>query len=375
MRDPGGRRPHRPAPDRGAAAAAAERRGGLLRRRKPDEGDPRHQAVPPGVHRPRRPCDPDDPSTLHRRRTSRARAVDDRAGSGGARRIPAHVGERPRQAQDRRRRRDERPAGVRCRNAARRPAVSQHERRPRRYSSSRRLLPGIRHAPSTASTPTDSGATQTVDVRSSTSSRVTLEGDVGGGPPRAPTRLARERRLPVARGYFNSAPSSCRRGADRRASTSARSRRTSQAIRWTLVQTRIADQRRGAVLPRATGQIGAGVCDPTWAPISSAYDQDMNVQRGSGNRHVHDGAPRTHPQIATDSRENAFAIQVRLRRTSVAGIPPARTIRRRLPQQLPLVLLHGEPATSATAFHRPARRSSTLRSSVRSWATSSGRRP
>ena len=74
-------------------------------------------------------------------------------------------------------------------------------------------------------------------------------------------------------------------------------------------------QRRGGpILPRADGPDGP----PRLRP---AVRHESDMQCGSGPGDVTcSTTTATHPQIALDSRENAFAIQVRLRKTSVPGV-------------------------------------------------------
>ena len=80
-----------------------------------------------------------------------------------------------------------------------------------------------------------------------------------------------------------------------------------------LVQTRIADHVQVRYCLVRTGETATDIC-------ASQFDlgQDMQCSGGPGVVKC-STVTSTHPLIAFDSRENAFAIQVRLRRTSVPG--------------------------------------------------------
>jgi Putative Flp pilus-assembly TadE/G-like len=139
------------------------------------------------------------------------------------------------------------------------------------------------------------------------------DGNVGGGRPEL-RRAWLENVDCSSTGYFNSAPTSCHVKLTVEVDIGSLEENVPPSPPDDLVQTRTADHVEMRYCLVRSGQTGA-VCDPAQFGV----DQDMQCS----------GAPvvtcstvvGTDPQIALDSRENAFAIQVRLRRTSVPGFP------------------------------------------------------
>ena len=275
-------------------------------------------------------------------------------------------------AADGRRHRDERSSACGAGNASRRPAVPEHDPAVLDRTVRRRLLPAGRATRCTASTPTAAEPTQTVASGHPLHPRPHDEGDrrrrtgrsfgaPGSRPVDCPSTRVLQLDPRLVRGRARTSTLDVGSRARRTCSTtpatsSRRETRTTSQMRYCLVRTGESD-RQSAIL--------------TWAPQFST-DQDMNCSGGAGDVDVHD-ATGTHPQIATrlarervrDPGPPAEDERARLSRLQ-------RTIRRRVPQHLPL-LLHGN-GFSGDSVRRPARRSSTSRSIGRSWATSSGRR-
>jgi Putative Flp pilus-assembly TadE/G-like len=87
-----------------------------------------------------------------------------------------------------------------------------------------------------------------------------------------------------------------------------------------IVQTRVASNAQVRYCLARSGQTGPEVCDRDLGSQQFGIDQDMQCSGGPGIITC-STVVATHPLIALDSRENSFAIQVQLRRTSVAGHP------------------------------------------------------
>ena len=125
-----------------------------------------------------------------------------------------------------------------------------------------------------------------------------------------------------AGGYFNSAPSACRVKLTVELDVGSVQENGPPNPPDDVVETRVADNVQMRYCLVRTGQTGPEACDPDLGADQFGVDQDM--QCSGGPRIVTCttvGSPLSHPLIATDSRENAFAIQVHLRRTSVADHP------------------------------------------------------
>ena len=111
-----------------------------------------------------------------------------------------------------------------------------------------------------------------------------------------------------------------------------------------------------------TGETGPEACDPDLGAQEFGVDQDMQCS-GGGPTVTCSTVLGTHPLIATDSRENAFAIQIHLRRTSVPGHPdcsndptfgvqepvPLLLHRRRVRRRQPPPVGRGRPRRSGAA--------------------------
>ena len=127
-----------------------------------------------------------------------------------------------------------------------------------------------------------------------------------------------------ANGYFNSAPSACRVKLTVELDVGSVLENGPPNPPDNVVETRDASNVQMRYCLVRTGQTGPDACDPDLGADQFGVDQDMQCSGGPGVVRcstVGLPAPVTHPLIATDSRENAFAIQVHLRRTSVAGHP------------------------------------------------------
>jgi hypothetical protein len=143
-------------------------------------------------------------------------------------------------------------------------------------------------------------------------------GDVGGGPPAVRGAWLESVDCP-ANGYFNSSDA-CQ-------------------VKLTVVvdigskeedppgdpvgveQTRTADHVEVRYCLVRTGQVGPEVCDPDLGSTQFGVDQDLEDCSGGPGEVTCSTVFDTDPQIVAASRESAFAIQVRLRRTSVDGVP------------------------------------------------------
>jgi Putative Flp pilus-assembly TadE/G-like len=86
-------------------------------------------------------------------------------------------------------------------------------------------------------------------------------------------------------------------------------------------QTRTADHVEVRYCLVRSGQVGPEVCDPDLGSTQFSVDQDLEDCSGGPGEVTCSTVFSTDPQVVAASRENAFAIQVRLRRTSVDGVP------------------------------------------------------
>lgn len=140
------------------------------------------------------------------------------------------------------------------------------------------------------------------------------EGDVGGGRPELRSSWLESVDCP-ATGYFNSIPGSC-------------SVKLSVVVDIgsleedppgdpvELVQTRIADNVEVRYCLVRTGETSVDACATQFE-----VGQDLQCSSGGPGNVTCSTVAGTHPLVALDSRENSFAFQVRLRRTTVPGFP------------------------------------------------------
>ena len=158
-----------------------------------------------------------------------------------------------------------------------------------------------------------SGTTQTVNsgvhfIRGHTN------GDVGADRPELRNAWLETATCPST-GYFNSIPGSCSVQLSVVVDIGSLEENPPPNPPDVDVQTRTSDNVDVQYCLVRTGQTGPLVCDTQFGPA-----QNMQCSGGPGNVTC-STVFGTHPQILLDSRENAFAIQVRLRRTSVPGFP------------------------------------------------------
>jgi hypothetical protein len=139
-------------------------------------------------------------------------------------------------------------------------------------------------------------------------------GDVGDGRPDLRSAWLESVDCP-ATGYFNSIPGSCHVKLSVVVDIGSLEENPPPDPPNELVQTRIAGNVEVRYCLVRTGQTDPLVCDTQFGTA-----EDMQCSGGPGAVTCSTDLG-THPQIALDSRENAFAIQVRLRRTSVPGFP------------------------------------------------------
>ena len=157
-----------------------------------------------------------------------------------------------------------------------------------------------------------SGTTQTV-ASGIQLVRGHMEGDVGDGRPDLRNAWLEPVTCPST-GYFNSLPGSCTVRLGVVVDIGSLEEDVPGAP-VQLVQTRIANHVEMRYCRVQRGQTAADVCASQFGVA-----QDMSCTGGPGDVTCTTTAA-THPLIALDSRENSFAIQVRLRRTSVPGFP------------------------------------------------------
>ena len=149
------------------------------------------------------------------------------------------------------------------------------------------------------------------------------EGDVGSGRPALRRAWLEGVDCPPAGypgGYFNSAPSPCRVKLTVEVDIGSLEEDVPPTPPDTAVETRDGSNVQMRYCQVATGQVGPEACDPDLGADQFGVDQDMECS-GGGPTVTCSTVTATHPLIATDSRENAFAIQVHLRRTSVPNHP------------------------------------------------------
>lgn len=139
-------------------------------------------------------------------------------------------------------------------------------------------------------------------------------GDVGSGRPEARGAWLENVDCP-ANGYFNSASSTCFVKLTVVVDIGSNVEDPPPDPPDDLVETRIADHVEVRYCLARTGETSATVCDTQFG-----VGQDLQCTGGPGEVTC-SSVIGTHPRILAASRENAFAIQVRLRRTSVDGFP------------------------------------------------------
>jgi hypothetical protein len=141
------------------------------------------------------------------------------------------------------------------------------------------------------------------------------EGDVGDGRPEVRRAWLEKVGCP-ATGYFNSLPGSCTVKLSVVVDIGSLEENVPPDPPDELVQTRTADNIEVRYCLVRTGETGAAVCDPQQGADQFGVDQDLQCTGGPGEVTC-STVLGTDPLIALDSRENAFAIQVRMRRTTV----------------------------------------------------------
>jgi hypothetical protein len=120
--------------------------------------------------------------------------------------------------------------------------------------------------------------------------------------------------------YFNSAPSPCHVKLTVEVDIGSMLEDVPPTPPDELVETRDGSNVQMRYCHVVTGETGVEACDRDLGADEFGGDQDMNCSSG-GPTVTCSTVDGTHPLIATDSRENAFAIQVHLRRTSVPNHP------------------------------------------------------
>jgi Putative Flp pilus-assembly TadE/G-like len=143
-------------------------------------------------------------------------------------------------------------------------------------------------------------------------------GDVGGGPPAVRGAWLETVDCP-ANGYFNSSDA-CHVKLTVAVDIGSKEEDV-PGDPVELVQTRTSDHVEVRYCLVRTGQIGPEVCDPDLGSTQFGGDQDLEECSGGPGEVTCSTVFSTDPEIVAASRENAFAIQVRLRRTSVDGVP------------------------------------------------------
>jgi hypothetical protein len=149
------------------------------------------------------------------------------------------------------------------------------------------------------------------------------QGDVGSGRPELRRSWLENVDCPpagYAGAYFNSAPSPCHVRLSVEVDIGSLEEDIPPTPPDELVQTRDGSNVQMRYCHVRTGETGVEVCDRDLGSQQFGVDQDM--QCSSGRPTVTCSTVLgTHPLIATDSRENAFAIQIHLRHTSVPEDP------------------------------------------------------
>ena len=149
------------------------------------------------------------------------------------------------------------------------------------------------------------------------------QGDVGSGRPALRRSWLENVDCPpagYAGAYFNSAPSPCHVRLTVEVDIGTLEEDIPPTPPDELVQTRDGSNVQMRYCHVRTGETGPEACDPDLGAQEFGLDQDMQCS-GGGPTVTCSTVLGTHPLIATDSRENAFAIQIHLRRTSVPGHP------------------------------------------------------
>ena len=149
------------------------------------------------------------------------------------------------------------------------------------------------------------------------------QGDVGGGRPALRRAWLENVDCPptgYGGGYFNSAPSPCHVELTVEVDVGSVEENGPPNPPDDVIQTRVASNVQMRYCHVPSGQTGPAACDPDLGADQFGVDQDMQCSGGPGIVTC-STVTDTHPLIATDSRENAFAIQVHLRRTTVPGHP------------------------------------------------------
>ncbi|HSI98687.1 MAG TPA: Tad domain-containing protein [Gaiellaceae bacterium] len=139
-------------------------------------------------------------------------------------------------------------------------------------------------------------------------------GDVGTGRPELRSAWLENVSCP-SNGYFNSTRSSCQAKLTVKVDIGSLDENPPPDPPDDNVQTRSSEHVEVRYCLVRTGQTGATVCESQFGVA-----QDLECSGGPGEVEC-STVGATHPQITPNSIENAFAIQVRLRRTSVDGFP------------------------------------------------------
>jgi Putative Flp pilus-assembly TadE/G-like len=139
-------------------------------------------------------------------------------------------------------------------------------------------------------------------------------GTVGGGRPELRNAWLESVDCPST-GYFNSTTSSCRVKLNVVVDLGSVQENPPPDPPNTLVETRTADHVEVRYCVVRTGQTATDVCTSQFGTA-----EDMQCSGGPGEATCSTVAG-THPLLPLDSRGSAFAIQIRLRRTSVTGVP------------------------------------------------------
>jgi Putative Flp pilus-assembly TadE/G-like len=121
-------------------------------------------------------------------------------------------------------------------------------------------------------------------------------------------------------GYFNSAPSACHVMLTVEVDVGSLEENPPPNPPDDVIETRVASNVQMRYCHVPGGQTGPAACDPDLGADQFGVDQDMQCSGGPGVVTC-STVTDTHPLIATDSRENAFAIQIHLRRTTVPEDP------------------------------------------------------
>jgi hypothetical protein len=140
-------------------------------------------------------------------------------------------------------------------------------------------------------------------------------GDAGDGRPEVRGAWLENVSCP-ATGYFNSHPSSCRVKLTVQVDIGSRLENPPPDPPDETVETRTGDHIEVRYCLARTGQTDADVCNAQFG-----VNQDLNCASGGPGLVTCSSTAATDPLITANSIENALAIQVRLRRTSVPGFP------------------------------------------------------